>query len=52
MFVRLYVEIIQGLELSYVQVDKHGIAISYHLHQCEIVCAKVDKGGINCFIDN
>ena len=20
--------------LSYVQVDKHGITISYHLHQC------------------
>ena len=29
--VRLYVEIIHEL---YVQVDKHGITILYHLHQC------------------
>ena len=27
--------------LSYVQVDKHGINILYHLHQC-----KVGKGGL------
>ena len=39
--------------LSYVQVDKHGITILYHLHQCrpctsgEIFRAKVGKGGIN-----
>ena len=38
-------------ELSYVLVDKHGITILYHLHQCgrahrEIVRAKVGKGGI------
>ena len=37
--------------LSYVQVDKHGITILYHLHQCgpshhKILCAKVGKGGI------
>ena len=37
--------------LSYVQVDKHGITILYHLHQCtpcihEIFRAKVGKGGI------
>ena len=34
--VRLYVEIIHELKasgLSYVQVDKHGITILYHLHQ-------------------
>ena len=33
--------------LSYVQVDKHGITILYHLHQC-IPCTscKVGKGGI------
>ena len=42
--------------LSYVQVDKHGITILYYLlisvdlvHH-EIFCAKVGKGGINCFI--
>ena len=39
--------------LSYVQVGKHGITISYHLHLCrpcahhEIFHAKVVKGGIN-----
>ena len=40
--------------LSYVQVDKHGITILYHLHQCtvylvhhEIIRPKVGKGGIN-----
>ena len=38
--------------LSYVQVDKHGITILYHLHQCrlphhKILRAKVGKGGIN-----
>ena len=39
--------------LSYVQVDKHGITILYHLHQCrpctsgEIFRAKLGKGGIN-----
>ena len=41
-------------ELSYVQVDKHGITILYHLRQCRpddlahqvIFHAKVDKGGI------
>ena len=35
--VRLYVEIISralARGLSYVQVDKHGITILYHLHQC------------------
>ena len=35
--------------LSYVQVDKHGITILYHHHQCrhhEIFHAKVGKGGI------
>ena len=37
--------------LSYVQVDKHGITILYHLHQCRpctsrIFRAKVGKGGI------
>ena len=37
--------------LSYVQVDKHGITILYHLHLCrlahhEIFRAKVGKGGI------
>ena len=47
--------------LSYVQVDKHGITISYDLHQCRpctsnqmIFHAKVGKGGINdcvCTID-
>ena len=38
--------------LSYVQVDKHGITILYHLisvelEHHEIFCAKVGKGGIN-----
>ena len=38
--------------LSYVQVDKHGITILCHLHQCDlahqvIFHAKVGKGGIN-----
>ena len=36
--------------LSKVEVDKHGITILYHLHQCvlhhEILRAKVGKGGI------
>ena len=34
--------------LSYVQVDKHGINILYHLHLAhhEIFRAKVGKGGI------
>ena len=37
--------------LSYVQADKHGITILYHLHQCilshhGIFRAKVGKGGI------
>ena len=37
--------------LSYVQVDKHGITILYHLHQCnlahqEIFRAKVGLGSI------
>ena len=38
--------------LSYVQVDKHGITVLYHLHQCRpnahqvIFHAKVGKGGI------
>ena len=36
--------------LSYVQVDKHGITILYHLHECrahhEIFRAKVGKSGI------
>ena len=40
--------------LPYVQVDKHGITISYHLHQCrqhhEIFHAKVGKGGIKANI--
>ena len=37
--------------LSYVQVDKHGITILYHLYQCrhhEIFRAEVGKGGIRC----
>ena len=43
--------------LSYVQVDKHGISILYHLQQrrpctsldiCEY-CAKFGKGGIKRF---
>ena len=39
--------------LSYVQVDKHGITILYHLHQCtpcnlhKIFRVKVGKGVIN-----
>ena len=38
--------------LSYLHVDKHGIAILYHLHQCRPctsrdIVAKVCKGGIN-----
>ena len=46
----------QALEsgLSYIQVDKHGITILYHLgYICvdlahdEIFCSKVGKGGIN-----
>ena len=38
--------------LSYLQVDKHGITILYHLHQYgrEIYHAKVGKGGINSSI--
>ena len=33
--------------LSYVQVDKHGITILYHLYQCRpCIHAKVGKGGI------
>ena len=42
--------------LSNVQMDKHGITILYHLHQCrqlahhEIVCAKVGIGGINLIV--
>ena len=37
--------------LSYVQVDKHGLTILYHLHQCRpcterLFRAKVGKGGI------
>ena len=37
--------------LSYVQVDKHGLTILYHQHQCYlahqvIFHAKVGKGGI------
>ena len=37
--------------LSYVQVDKHGITILYHLHQCRPctlrnIRAKVGQGGI------
>ena len=35
--------------LSYTQVDKHGINILYHLHQCRLH-AKVGKGGINMAI--
>ena len=38
--------------LSYIQVDKHGITILYHLHQCrpshrEIFRAEVGKGCIS-----
>ena len=38
--------------LSYEQVDKHGITILYHLHQCkpctsQDIYAKIGKGGIN-----
>ena len=42
--------------LSYVQADKHGMSILYHLHQCrpctsqEIFRAKVGKGGITIII--
>ena len=38
--------------LSSIQVDKHGITILYHLHQCgpctsqDLLSAKVGKGGI------
>ena len=37
--------------LSYVEMDKHGIPILYHLHQCRPctsrdIHAKVGKGGI------
>ena len=37
--------------LFYIQMDKHGIAILFHLHQCRPctsrdICAKVGKGGI------
>ena len=41
--------------LSYVQVDKHGITILYHLHQCRpctlqnFLGAQVGKGSINWF---
>ena len=40
--------------LSYVQVEKHGITILYHLHQCRRCRsrdfnAKVIKGGIRFF---
>ena len=43
-----------ALALSYVQVDKHGITISYHLHQCflalrEVFCAKDGKGAMHAF---
>ena len=39
--------------LSYVQVDKHGITIVYHLHQCRVIFhAKVGKGGIKDRIDS
>ena len=39
--------------LSYIQVEKHGITILYHLHQCiyfaryKIFDAKVANDGIN-----
>ena len=38
--------------LSYVQVDKHGLTILYHLHQCRpctsrIFHANVCKGGMS-----
>ena len=38
--------------LSYVQVDKHGLTILYHLHLCRTctsrdIFAKVGKGGIS-----
>ena len=38
--------------LSYVQVEKHGITIVYHLYQCRpctlrYISAKVGKVGIN-----
>ena len=37
--------------LSYVQVDKHGVTVLYHIHQCRPctsrdIHAKVGKGGI------
>ena len=37
--------------LFYVEMDKHGITILYHLHQCRpctsgVIRAKVGKGGI------
>ena len=41
----------QARGLSYVQVDKHGPTILYHLHQCRtctarLFRAKIGKGGI------
>ena len=40
--------------LSYVQLNKHGVTVAYHLHQRKdhaqhaILYAKVGKGGIKC----
>ena len=40
--------------LSYIQVNKHGVTVAYHLHQRKdlaqhaILYAKVGKGGIKC----
>ena len=41
--------------LSYLQVDKHGVTILYHLHLCrlphdKIFRAKVGKGGVKKFL--
>ena len=51
---KMFVSLAGGL--SYVQVDKHGITISYHLLQCRhcapraiIYHANVGKGGISSF---
>ena len=43
---------VEASGLSYIQVDKHGMSILYHLHQCtdlahhKIFPDKVCKGGI------
>ena len=50
--VRLYVEILRNSplvlarELSYVQVDSHGITVLYHLHVHQ--CRPCTSGDISC----